>query len=144
MIQINPNLSIDESEIQQEFIRASGPGGQNVNKVSTSVQLRFDVANSFSLSKAEDVRKHLLSLGRGRINEKGVLIIEARRFRTQGANRQDAIKRLVELIRIAAQEPQIRYKTRPTLGSKIRRLETKRRRAGMKHLRHPMQEESIE
>ena len=143
MIQINPNLSIDEGEIQQVFVRASGPGGQNVNKVSTVVQLRFDVANSFSLSKSEDVRERLLSLARGRINEKGVLIIEARRFRTQGANRQDAIKRLVELIRKAAQAPQIRHKTRPTLGSKLRRLETKRRRAGTKHLRHPMQEESI-
>ena len=143
MIQINPNLSIDEGEIQQVFVRASGPGGQNVNKVSTVVQLRFDVANSLSLSKSENVRKRLLSQARGRINEKGVLIIEARRFRTQGANRQDAIKRLVELIRKAAQAPQIRHKTRPTLGSKLRRLETKRRRAGTKHLRHPMQEESI-
>jgi ribosome-associated protein len=143
MIQINPNLSIDEGEIQQVFVRASGPGGQNVNKVSTVVQLRFDVANSLSLSKSENVRKRLLSQARGRINEKGVLIIEARRFRTQGANRQDAINRLVELIRKAAQAPQIRHKTRPTLGSKLRRLETKRRRAGTKHLRHPMQEESV-
>jgi ribosome-associated protein len=93
--------------------------------IRLAVQLRFDVVNSFFLSKAEDVRERLLLLGRGRINEKGVLIIEARRFRTQGANRQDAIKHLVELIRKAAQAPQIRHKTRPTLGSKIRRLETK-------------------
>lgn len=143
MIQITTTLAIDEKEIQQEFIRASGPGGQNVNKVSTAVQLRFDVVNSFSLSKSEHVRERLLSLARGRINEKGVLIIEARRFRTQGANRQDAIERLVELIRRAAQKPQIRHKTRPTLGSKIRRLETKRRRAGTKHLRRQMPEESI-
>jgi len=107
-----------------------------------SVQLRFDVANSLSLSKFEDVRQRLISLARGRISEKGVLIIEARRFRTQRANRQDAVERLVELIRKAAREPQIRHKTRATLGSKIRRLETKRRRAGTKHLRRPMPEES--
>ncbi len=138
MIQVTPAIAIEESEIQQEFIRASGPGGQNVNKVATSVQLRFDVVNSPSLS--DDVRERLISLARGRINEKGVLIIEARRFRTQGANRQEAVERLVELIRKAAQEPQIRHRTRPTLGSKMRRLETKHRRAKTKDLRGPKTE----
>ncbi len=133
MIDVTATITINESEVQQEFIRSSGPGGQNVNKVATAVQLRFDVANSLSLP--DDVRERLFSLARKRITEEGVLIINARRFRTQAANRQDAIERLVELIRKAAEEPQIRRKTRPTFASKIRRLETKRRRATTKHLR---------
>jgi len=133
MIQITNTITIDESEIQEDFVRTSGPGGQNVNKVATTVQLRFDVANSHSLP--EEVRKRLLSLAGNRITENGVLIIEARRFRSQGRNREDAIDRLVGLIRDAAQRPNIRRKTRPTLASKVRRLESKHHSAENKRKR---------
>ncbi len=133
MIHINRTITIDESEIQEYFVRTSGPGGQNVNKVATAVQLRFDVANSHSLP--EEVRKRLTSLAGKRITEDGILIVDARRFRTQGRNRKDATDRLTELIRKAAQRLKIRRKTRPTLASKIRRLESKRRSAESKHLR---------
>lgn len=135
MIQVTGGIAIDESEIHEEFIRSSGPGGQNVNKVATAVQLRFDVANSASLP--DDVRRRLVSLAGKRITEAGVLTIEARRFRTQGANRKDALERLVELVRKAAQPPQVRRATRPTRASKARRLETKHRRAETKRLRGP-------
>ncbi len=136
MIHITRTITIDESEIQEYFVRASGPGGQNVNKVATTVQLRFDVASSCSLP--EEVRKRLISLAGNRITEDGILIFDARRFRTQGRNREDAIDRLVELIRNAAQRPKIRRKTRPTLASKIRRLESKRRSAESKRVRGPV------
>lgn len=136
MIPITPTVTIDESEIQEYFVRASGPGGQNVNKVATAVQIRFDVVNSISLP--DEVRRRLISLAGNRITEDGILIINARRFRTQGRNREDAIGRLVELIRNAAQRPKIRRKTRPTLASKIRRLEGKRRGAEIKRLRGPV------
>ena len=136
MIHITHNITIDESEIQENFVRASGPGGQNVNKVASTVQLRFDVANSRSLP--EEVRKRLISLAGNRITEDGILIIDARRFRTQGRNREDATDRLVELIRNAAQRPIIRRRTRPTLASKIRRLESKRRSAKSKCIRGPV------
>ncbi len=136
MIQITRTITIDEREIQEYFVRASGPGGQNVNKVATTVQLRFDVANSRSLP--EEVRKRLISLAGNRITEDGILIIDARRFRTQGRNREDATDRLVKLIRNAAKRPPIRRKTRPTLASKIRRLESKRRGAESKRVRGPV------
>ncbi|MFC1945813.1 alternative ribosome rescue aminoacyl-tRNA hydrolase ArfB [Chloroflexota bacterium] len=136
MIRITHTIAIDESEIQEYFVRASGPGGQNVNKVATTVQLRFDVANSRSLP--EEVRIRLISLAGNRITEDGILIIDARRFRTQGRNREDANDRLVELIRNAAQRPKIRRRTRPTLASKIRRLESKHRGSESKRVRGPV------
>jgi ribosome-associated protein len=133
MIQITPNIALDDNEIQMEFVRSSGPGGQNVNKVSTAVQLRFDVAHSPSLP--EEVKQRLVTLAGSRLTDQGILMIDAQRFRTQGANRQDALNRLVELIRKAAQKPRVRHKTRPTLASKQERLETKHRRAQTKSIR---------
>ena len=136
MIRITRTVAIDESEIQECFVRSSGPGGQNVNKVATAVQLRFDVAHSPSLP--EEVRIRLISLAGNQITEDGILIIDARRFRTQGRNREDATDRLVELIRNAAQRPKIRRKTRPTLASKMRRLDSKHHNAERKRVRGPV------
>jgi ribosome-associated protein len=133
MIQVTPDIAIDDSEIQMEFVRSSGPGGQNVNKVAAAVQLGFDAVNSPSLPN--DIRERLLSLARGRLNEKGILIIDAQRFRTQGTNRRDAVERLLELIRKAAKKPTVRHKTRPTLASKKRRLENKHRHSEIKQTR---------
>jgi ribosome-associated protein len=133
MIQVTPTIAINENELKEEFIRASGPGGQNVNKVSTAVRLRFDAAHSPSLP--EPVRQRLKTLAGGRMTEDGILIIDARRFRIQGANREAAVARLVALIREAAEEPQIRFQTKPTRGSKLRRLETKHHRTETKQAR---------
>src|SRR4030042_29765 len=140
MIQVTPGIAIDENEIHREFIQASGQGGQSVNKVATAVQLRFDVANSPSFP--DEVRERLLALGGRRVTKEGVLIIDARRFRSQEVNRQDAMERLVGLIRKAAQKPQIRRKTKPTRTSNVRRLESKRHRAKTKRLRRSIPEGS--
>ncbi|MDP1929373.1 MAG: alternative ribosome rescue aminoacyl-tRNA hydrolase ArfB [Thiobacillus sp.] len=133
MIRINSQIELDEREIQEDFVRASGPGGQNVNKVSTAVQLRFDVARSPSLP--EPVRARLAILAGRRLTRDGVLIIEAERYRSQRRNRDDALERLIELIREACEVDKPRRPTRPTLASKKRRLESKQRQGETKKLR---------
>jgi ribosome-associated protein len=133
MIRVTGKISIDEREITESFVRASGPGGQNVNKLATAVQLRFDVRGSPSLPA--DVRARLERLAGSRLTRDGVLVITAQRHRTQARNRQDALDRLVDLIRRAATPPTPRRATKPTAASRERRIETKKRRAKVKGLR---------
>jgi ribosome-associated protein len=133
MIAITANIAIDERELQFDFVRASGPGGQNVNKVATAAQLRFDVRHSRNLS--EEVRMRLINLAGKKMTAEGILVIEAKRFRSQDRNRQDAVDRLTALIRKAAKKPTRRLKTRPSKASRERKMEAKRLRSRTKLLR---------
>ena len=133
MIEVTRTITLDDGELEESFIRAGGPGGQNVNKLATAVQLRFDVRHSPSLPEA--VRQRLERLAGRRLTQDGVLIITAQRFRTQERNRADALERLLTLIRQAAEVPRVRRLTRPTVASRLRRRDDKSRRAVTKTLR---------
>ena len=133
MVRVTDTIELDESEIRFKFIRSPGPGGQHVNKAATAVQLRFDVKHSTSLP--ENVRSRLLQLAKNRINARGILIINANRFRSQDLNRKDGLERLAALIAKSAQKRKSRRKTKPTIGSLKKRKEAKQRRGKLKRSR---------
>ncbi len=132
-LKISDTLSIDETELSERFVLSSGPGGQNVNKVSTAVELRFSVRESPSLP--DGLKARLIRIAGSRMTQEGVLVIDAQRFRSQQRNRDDAVERLFEMIRTAAEVPKPRRPTRPSLGAKKRRLESKAVRSGTKTMR---------
>ena len=130
---VNKSLSIPEQEIQVEFVKATGPGGQNVNKVNTAVQLRFDIGKSMVLN--EKVKKRLILISGRRVTEKDVLLIEAKKFRTQTKNRQDALQRLRVLISKALVQPKLRKPTKPSMAAQQKRMEEKNRKSQIKKMR---------
>ena len=133
MIQVTDTLSINESDIQVDFVQGSGPGGQNVNKVASCVQLRYNIVTADTLP--DEVKQRLYSIARNRITEEGILIIQAKRYRTQEQNREDAIARLVTLIYQATEKPKPRKKTQPSVTSQAKRIEEKKRRGAIKRSR---------
>ena len=139
MIEVSSNVKIDESEIQYEFIRASGPGGQNVNKVASSVQLRFDIRNSPSLEP--EVKERLIKLAGSRVTDDGILIIEAKKYRIQEQNRYDATQRLIAWVQKALEKPKVRRATRPSLTAKAARVGDKKKRGEIKKTRRFNQED---
>lgn len=139
MIEVTSSVKIEESELQFDFIRSSGPGGQNINKVATSVQLRFDVRGSPSLPP--EVKERLERLAGNRMTEEGVLIIEARRYRTQEQNRLDAVQRLIALVQKALVRPKIRRPTRPSVTARAARVGAKKRRGALKRTRRILPED---
>jgi ribosome-associated protein len=139
MIYISPEISIEESELEYTFIRSSGPGGQNVNKVSSAVHLRFNVMGSLSLP--EDVKKRLASLAGNRLSEKGIILIEAKRYRSQNRNIEDATQRLASLIMRAVQKPKVRKKTKPSVSASAARVYDKKKRSAIKKIRNYNPEE---
>lgn len=134
MICISREISIDEKELEVDFIRSSGPGGQNINKVSTGVQLRFNILQSPNLP--EDVKSRLAGLAGNRLTDKGEIIIEAKRYRTQAKNRDEALERLISMIRQAAQKPKVRKKTKPSVSASAARVVDKKKRGSIKKIRN--------
>jgi ribosome-associated protein len=138
-VEIAPGLTIPENELTFCFVRSSGPGGQNVNKVATAAQLRFDVRNSPSLTS--EVKERLVGLAGTRMTQDGMLVIEAKRYRTQEQNRADALLRLAILLEKATHRPKVRHATRPSLSARIKRVESKKKRGAVKKQRQPSDED---